>query len=75
MMRPDAGPHLVSTAAVVVENTHNFGGGTVQPLEAVRALRAVTGAAGVADAVRHAGGLVTAALPIVHGVAAVLPAW
>ena len=33
MMRPDAGPYLVSTAAVVVENTHNFGGGTVQPLE------------------------------------------
>ena len=47
MMRPDAGPHLVSTAAVVVENTHNFGGGTVQPLETVRRLRAVTGAAGV----------------------------
>jgi threonine aldolase len=47
MMRPDAGPHLVSTAAVVVENTHNFGGGTVQPLEVVRRLRAVTGAAGV----------------------------
>ena len=39
MMRPDAGPHLVSTAAVVVENTHNFGGGTVQPLETVRRLR------------------------------------
>jgi threonine aldolase len=47
MMRPDAGPHLVSTAAVVVENTHNFGGGTVQPLEAVRRLRAVTSDAGV----------------------------
>jgi threonine aldolase len=47
MMRPDAGPHLVSTAAVVVENTHNFGGGTVQPLEAVRRLRALTSAAGV----------------------------
>jgi threonine aldolase len=47
MMRPDAGPHLVSTAAVVVENTHNFGGGTVQPLETVQRLRAVTSAAGV----------------------------
>jgi threonine aldolase len=47
MMRPDAGPHLVSTAAVVVENTHNFGGGTVQPLEVVRRLREVTGEAGV----------------------------
>ena len=29
---PDSGPYLVSTAAVAVENTHNFGGGTVQPL-------------------------------------------
>jgi len=47
MMRPNAGPHLVSTAAVVVENTHNFGGGTVQPLEAIRRLRGVTSAAGV----------------------------
>ena len=32
---PDAGPYLVSTAAVAVENTHNFGGGTVQPLAAL----------------------------------------
>jgi threonine aldolase len=47
MMRPDAGPHLVSTAAVVVENTHNFGGGTVQPLAAVQRLRDVTSEAGV----------------------------
>jgi threonine aldolase len=47
MMRPDAGPHLVSTAAVVVENTHNFGGGTVQPLAAVQRLRTVTSEAGV----------------------------
>jgi threonine aldolase len=47
MMRPDAGPHLVSTAAVVVENTHNFGGGTVQPLESVQRLRAVTSQASV----------------------------
>ena len=47
MMRPDAGPHLVSTAAVVVENTHNFGGGTVQPLESIQRLRAVTNEAGV----------------------------
>lgn len=30
---PDAGPYLVSTAAVALENTHNFGGGTVQPFE------------------------------------------
>ncbi|MFV0450878.1 MAG: threonine aldolase family protein [Propioniciclava sp.] len=29
----DGGPYLVSTACVAVENTHNFGGGTIQPLE------------------------------------------
>ena len=39
MMLPDAGPYQVSTAAVAVENTHNFGGGTVQPIEALTALR------------------------------------
>ena len=33
------GPYLVSTAAIAVENTHNLGGGTVQPLDAARALR------------------------------------
>jgi threonine aldolase len=48
MMTPDAGPHLVSTAAIAVENTHNFGGGTVQPIEELRLLRAGTSAQGVA---------------------------
>lgn len=33
IIAPDAGPYLVSTAAVALENTHNFGGGTVQPYE------------------------------------------
>ncbi len=33
VITPDAGPYLVSTAAVALENTHNFGGGTVQPYE------------------------------------------
>jgi threonine aldolase len=47
LMRPDAGPYFVSTAAVVVENTHNFGGGTVQSLGDLRRLREVTSAAGV----------------------------
>ncbi len=36
---PNAGPYQVSTAAVEVENTHNFGGGTVQPLERIRAVQ------------------------------------
>ncbi len=54
LMRPDAGPHLVSTAAVVVENTHNFGGGTVQPLDRSRRLRdAAPATAGVRDAPRR----------------------
>ena len=42
VVAPSAGPYLVSTAAVAVENTHNFGGGTIQPYEpAGRARRAV----------------------------------
>jgi threonine aldolase len=41
LIAPDAGPHLVSTAAIAVENTHNFGGGTIQPPDAVRAVLAL----------------------------------
>jgi len=37
--RPNSGPYLVSTTAIALENTHNFGGGTVQPLEEIKALR------------------------------------
>ena len=37
--RPDSGPYLVSTAAIAVENTHNFGGGTIQSLDEIKALR------------------------------------
>jgi threonine aldolase len=48
LIRPDAGPHLVSTTAIAVENTHNFGGGTVQPIEDLRRLRALADASGVA---------------------------
>jgi len=48
LMAPDAGAYQVSTKAIVVENTHNFGGGTVQPLEAIAALRAATQPLGVA---------------------------
>jgi threonine aldolase len=36
---PNAGPYQVSTTAIALENTHNFGGGTVQPVEAVRAVQ------------------------------------
>jgi threonine aldolase len=48
MAVPDGGPYLVSTAAIAVENTHNFGGGTIQPLDQLKALRAMTSQAGVA---------------------------
>ncbi|HSU34955.1 MAG TPA: GntG family PLP-dependent aldolase [Propionibacteriaceae bacterium] len=41
IISPNAGPHLVSTAAVAVENTHNFGGGTIQPLEHLQAVGAL----------------------------------
>ena len=34
LMITGAGAYQVDTALVVVENTHNFGGGTVQPLDA-----------------------------------------
>ena len=40
MYAPDMGPFFVRTAAVSVENTHNFAGGSVLPLEDLRALRA-----------------------------------
>ena len=42
------GPYQVETSLVVVENTHNFGGGTVQPIVAIREVRAATSAVGVA---------------------------
>lgn len=40
MAVPDAGPYFVSTAAIAVEDTHNFGGGTVQSVSELRRLRA-----------------------------------
>ena len=48
LMQPNAGTYQVSTRAIVVENTHNFGGGTVQPLEAIIKLREATKPLGVA---------------------------
>ena len=47
MLAPDAGPYLVSTAAIAVENTHNFAGGTVQPLPDLHALRDLVDGTGV----------------------------
>ncbi len=47
MIRP-AGYHAVPTRAVAVENTHNRGGGTVQPLSVLRELRALADDSGIA---------------------------
>ena len=46
MYAPDMGPFFVRTTAVSVENTHNFAGGTVLPLEDLQALRACADAVG-----------------------------
>ena len=40
LFAPDLGPFFVPTAAISVENTHNFAGGAVLPIEDLRALRA-----------------------------------
>lgn len=45
---PDNGPFLVRTAAIEIENTHNFGGGTVQSLDDLRRLRQLSSEAGIA---------------------------
>ena len=37
-------PYVTATRAIAVENTHNIGGGTVQPIEELRALRALADA-------------------------------
>lgn len=45
LFAPDMGPFFVPTAAISVENTHNFAGGAVLPLQDLRDLREfVTGA-------------------------------
>jgi threonine aldolase len=47
LLSPDAGPYIVSTAAVTVENTHNFGGGSVQPFSDLQDLRTLVDGTGV----------------------------
>jgi threonine aldolase len=44
----NAGPYLVSTKAIAVENTHNFGGGTVQQIEEIAKLSSAAHARGIA---------------------------
>lgn len=45
---PDAGPYLVSTKAIAVENTHNFGGGIIQPMAEIEKLHRMASSAGIA---------------------------
>ncbi|MBA2697393.1 MAG: low specificity L-threonine aldolase [Nocardioidaceae bacterium] len=40
LVAPDLGPFFVATKAVSVENTHNFAGGRVQPVERLEGLQA-----------------------------------
>ena len=44
---PDMGPFFVPTAAIAVENTHNFAGGAVLPLQDLRDLREFATGVGV----------------------------
>ena len=46
LFAPDMGPFFVPTAAVSVENTHNFAGGAVVPIGELRALRSWADTAG-----------------------------
>ncbi|CAB4667952.1 unannotated protein [freshwater metagenome] len=48
LARPDSGPFLVSTKAIAVENTHNFGGGTVQSLDEIKMLHSEAQKMGIA---------------------------
>jgi threonine aldolase len=41
MVEPESGPYTVPTAAIAVENTHNFGGGSIQPIERLASLRSL----------------------------------
>ncbi|NBY82487.1 MAG: low specificity L-threonine aldolase, partial [Actinobacteria bacterium] len=47
IIKPDSGPYLVSTTAIAIENTHNFGGGTVQSITEIEKLRNATNSLGI----------------------------
>jgi threonine aldolase len=48
LVAPDLGPFFVRTTCISAENTHNFAGGRVQPVERLVALRALADRHGVA---------------------------
>jgi threonine aldolase len=41
LLAPDLGPFLVRTSAISIENTHNFSGGRIQPIDSMRGLREI----------------------------------
>lgn len=47
LIETDGGPFLVSTACVALENTHNFAGGTITPIDAIAAISTAARARGV----------------------------
>ena len=47
LLSPDAGPYLVSSTAVAIENTHGTSGGTVQPYSAIEQVSRLCRDAGV----------------------------
>lgn len=47
MFAPEMGPLFVRTAAISVENTHNFAGGTITSIDQLRALRGFASGSGV----------------------------
>jgi threonine aldolase len=44
---PSAGPYLVSTKAIAIENTHNFGGGSIQSFVEISKLRSLSAQSGI----------------------------
>jgi threonine aldolase len=48
LLAPKSSPYLVSTTAIAIENTHNFGGGTTQPLNEIEKLRELSAPLGIA---------------------------
>jgi threonine aldolase len=46
--KPNSGPYLVSTTAIAVENTHNFGGGSIQSQNEISKLSEYAKANGIA---------------------------
>jgi len=60
-------PYIVETGVVALENTHNFGGGTIQPYESLVALSTTCRASGVAlhlDGARLANAHVATGVPL-----------